>query len=487
MEAEGQAGVLDAFWTAPTRNSDGSRLTDLASYRVYYAVTSSPCHGSSFVPVASSTGAPSANQTVSARLRGLATGSRYYAAVSAVDRHDNESPCSNVVSAVAQITFAVSPTGTVNFGSVNRGHVVDRTLVVSNTRAGTVSGSVSTSGPFSIVSGRSFNLIGQGATHAVTVRFTPITSGTASANVNVSADGDSVSRLVIGTAVETTRPTVAITFPTSSKTYTTAASIISLVGHASDNAGVTRVTWVNNRGGGGTASGTPFWRTGHVALQHGSNVLTVTARDAAGNIATDTLTVTRTDTTRPTVAITFPTSSKTYTTAASIISLIGHASDNAGVTRVTWVNNRGGGGTASGTPFWRTGNVALQHGSNVLTVTARDAAGNIATDTLTVTRTDTTRPTVAITFPTSSKTYTTAASIISLVGHASDNAGVTRVTWVNNRGGGGTASGTPFWRTGNVALQHGSNVLTVTARDAAGNIATDTLTISRTATVGGAP
>jgi hypothetical protein len=67
--------------------------------------------------------------------------------------------------------------------------------------------------------------------------------------------------------------------------------------------GVTQVTWSNNRGGSGTAIGTASW-SASVALQSGSNVLTVTARDAAGNTSTDTLTVTYTPAASYTVKIT---------------------------------------------------------------------------------------------------------------------------------------------------------------------------------------
>ena len=37
------AGVLDATWTAPTTNTDGSQLTDLSFYRVYYGTSATPC------------------------------------------------------------------------------------------------------------------------------------------------------------------------------------------------------------------------------------------------------------------------------------------------------------------------------------------------------------------------------------------------------------------------------------------------------------
>lgn len=369
------------------------------------------------------------------------------------------------------------------------------------------------------------------------------------------------------TAVDTTAPVVTITGPTSAATYSTTATTMSLAGTASDNVAVTQVTWVNSRGGSGTMSGTSSWTVPSIALQSGSNVLTVTASDAAGNTSSDALTVTVTtpaDTTAPAVTIRSPATAATFKTTATTVTLGGTASDNVGVTQVSWVNNRGGGGTASGTTSW-SASVALQVGSNVLTATARDAAGNTKTATITVTLntpptmsgvanqttvrgtaasmqlsgadpdgdvltyganglppgiaiavstglisgtpttagsypvtvtvsdglqtasrtftwtvtvpTDTTAPAVAIATPTTATTYSTTAATMSLGGTSSDNVGVTQVTWANSRGGSGTATGTANWST-SVTLQSGSNVLTVTARDAAGNTATDTITVT---------
>src|SRR5688572_3909064 len=72
-----------------------------------------------------------------------------------------------VESAFAQTNFAVSPSGTVDFGSVNLRSFADRTFTVQNTDGGTVSGTVSTSPPFSVVSGSPFSLAGLGATTGV--------------------------------------------------------------------------------------------------------------------------------------------------------------------------------------------------------------------------------------------------------------------------------------------------------------------------------
>lgn len=92
------------------------------------------------------------------------------------------------------------------------------------------------------------------------------------------------------------------------------------------------------------------------------------------------------DTTAPTITITSPTSSSTYTTSSSSLTIGGTASDNVGVTQVTWSNSSGGSGTANGTTSWSRSGISLTRGTNVITVTARDAAGNTRTDTLTVTR-----------------------------------------------------------------------------------------------------
>ncbi len=332
--SSGTAGILDATWTAPTTNTDGSPLTDLASYRLYYGSSSSPCPGSSSVMVASPTSSPGPNQTMTFRLTGLTSGSLYNVAVSAVDALGNQSSCSNIASAVARADFAVSPTGTVNFGSVLLGSFADQTFTVSNTGGGTVSGSASVPAPYSIVSGSPFTLSGVGTTQVVKVRFTPTTTSTVSANITFTANGGTVSAVVTGSATgnaDTSPPTVTITSPTANATYTTGSLSLTLGGTASDNVGVTRVTWANSRGGSGTATGTTSWMASGIALQAGTNVLTVTAWDAAGNTKTASLAVTLSDTTPPSVSITSPTSSATV---SGSITLTATATDNVGVAGV---------------------------------------------------------------------------------------------------------------------------------------------------------
>jgi hypothetical protein len=93
--------------------------------------------------------------------------------------------------------------------------------------------------------------------------------------------------------LDQTPPTITITSPTSDNIYTVTSSVIAIGGSVSDTtSGVSSVTWSNDKGGNGTASGTTSWLTSSISLLSGENIITVTATDGAGNTGTDTITVT---------------------------------------------------------------------------------------------------------------------------------------------------------------------------------------------------
>ena len=88
-------------WTAPTTNTDGSPLTDLASYRVYYG-RSATCLYTPFRTVKPLTNSPPPNQTLVFRLKGLTVDELYYVAVTAVNSRGDESECTMAGSARAR-------------------------------------------------------------------------------------------------------------------------------------------------------------------------------------------------------------------------------------------------------------------------------------------------------------------------------------------------------------------------------------------------
>lgn len=282
---------------------------------------------------------------------------------------------------------------------------------------------------------------------------------------------------------DTSKPLIEITSPTRNSVLASSADTISLAGTASDAQGIAKVSWSNNRGGGGQADGTSAWHADGIPLYAGENILTVSAEDTNGNIAEDSLTVTATfaDATAPIVSITGPRQDGEFTVNADRLTLSGSAADDRDVATVVWANERGGNGIAAILGHgWSTDSIPLEEGPNKITVTATDAAGNETSASVVVfyAPPDGEPPVVTIDFPTVNATYQTSSGTINLSGESSDDQSVKTITWSNSRGGSGAVSGTAPWWVNGIPLQAGLNVIDITATDASGNVSTDTLSIT---------
>lgn len=94
------------------------------------------------------------------------------------------------------------------------------------------------------------------------------------------------------------------------------------------------------------------------------------------------------DNTPPVVSITSPTDRSGYTSSSTPLTISGIASDSGGVSIVTWSSSTGTNGTCEGTESWEA-SIDLTSGTNTITVTAEDSAGNTGSDALVVTYTTT--------------------------------------------------------------------------------------------------
>ena len=209
-------------------------------------------------------------------------------------------------------------------------------------------------------------------------------------------------------AMDTAVPKVTITSPTSRPSHTSYSSKFTIGGTASDDVGINQVAWSNDKGGSGICVGTSDWSTSEIQLSQGTNVITIFAQDTDENVGISTLTVTyvlrvivpfdpgvlkpRLQPVVPTVAITSPVPDSTYTTYYSTLNISGTASDDKGISQVTWSNDRGGSDTCLTTKLatgdisigWTASEIPLSLGINVITITAQDTNGNVASSTLTV-------------------------------------------------------------------------------------------------------
>jgi hypothetical protein len=96
-------GVLLVSWRPPTTNTDGSPLSDLASYRIYFNTAGSPCPGGLFVNVDAAVVGRTPDGRVSVILSNFVVGRIYHVAVTAVSSRGVPSDCSNTASAPARL------------------------------------------------------------------------------------------------------------------------------------------------------------------------------------------------------------------------------------------------------------------------------------------------------------------------------------------------------------------------------------------------
>ena len=87
-------------------------------------------------------------------------------------------------------------------------------------------------------------------------------------------------------------PTVQITSPTVNDGVATADPTVTVGGVAFDDQQLAGLSWSSDRGGGASFGPAATWTVAGVPLLPGDNVITLSATDAGGNVATDTLAVT---------------------------------------------------------------------------------------------------------------------------------------------------------------------------------------------------
>ncbi|MCU1336903.1 MAG: peptidase and matrixin and adamalysin [Bryobacterales bacterium] len=267
----------------------------------------------------------------------------------------------------------------------------------------------------------------------------------------------------------------------------TTSAAITLSGTVTGGSSAPAVTWVTSTGAsdGASISGVN-WTILSVPLAIGLNSITVTATDATGSVSR-TVSVTRQTVTPPVPGpLVLTVNVPPATTTSATISLSGTVSGGSGGIAVTWVTSTAAsdGSTISGVN-WNISDIPLAIGLNIITVTAADPTESVSRI-LNVTRltvivppvgTDTTGPTLNITYPSSTSLATTLASL-TFTGTASDPSGVASVTWSTDTGGAGTASGTAQWSAA-IPLLVGFNQVIIRATDTVGNMSWRSVVVTR--------
>jgi len=297
-----------------------------------------------------------------------------------------------------------------------------------------------------------------------------------SATARDAAGNQQTATVSVTVANDTTPPTVSLTSPAANTVVT---GTIAIGASASDDVGVVSVQFaVDGVNLGGERTAAPYvveWNSG--TAPNGVHVLSAAARDAAGNQQTATVSVTvANDATPPTVSLTSPAANAVVT---GTIAFAAVAADDHGVAGVQFAVDGINFGAEQTTAPYRASwdSATVPNGAHVLTATARDAAGNQQTATVVVSvANDTTPPDISLTTPSADAVVTGTIAFGAL---ASDDVGVAGVQFaIDGVNLGSEVGADPFATTWNTStVPNGAHVLTATARDAAGNQRTASVTV----------
>lgn len=450
-------------WNAPTTYTDGTPMTDLTGYKIYYGTSSG--NYSNVTDVGNVTSYTVAN---------LATGT-YYFAVTAYDSAGVESAYSN------EVVLTPSPSPPVSSAITDP---VNGAMI--NTTSYTIRGTATTGASkveVGITSSGATAWYPAAGTTSWTYSWSPASDGMytvtsratdASGNVEVPGAGISVT-------VDRGKPASSITAPATSSSISRSSANYYIVGTATDSvSGVKKVevstdagtTWL-------AATGTSSWSyVWALPSTDGSYGIMSRATDNAGNVESPKPAVTlRIDGTAPVSSITSP-AAGTNLKANVTVSVAGTASDNGtGVKQVelsfdggtTWVK-------ASGTTSWSYAWTPTAQGSYNIVSRATDNVGNVETHGAGITVTvDSTAPVSSITAPVAGQSINRSSSQYKITGTATDAASGVKKVEVSTDGGAtwSAATGTSTWSY-SWTLPQADGIYNIMSRatDNAGNVET---------------
>ncbi|MBI4683154.1 MAG: choice-of-anchor D domain-containing protein [Nitrospirae bacterium] len=217
------AGSVTLSWNPPTVNLDGTPVTDLAGFKLYYGGT--PGNYTSIIDIGNVT---------TYQISYLSDGGTYYFAISAYDTSGNESGLSNEVSKVAVPTIQpepditiIDPIAPVNdlataFGVITKNNFSEQTITIRNDGnadliMSSVAGSDFLNAPFSILmDGCSGQTVAPASICTFKVRFSPSSIGIFSDTFNIPSNDPDENQLIIsvnGEGGPVPVPDIAITDP----------------------------------------------------------------------------------------------------------------------------------------------------------------------------------------------------------------------------------------------------------------------------------
>ena len=140
------------------------------------------------------------------------------------------------------------------------------------------------------------------------------------------------------------------------------------------------ITWNNDKGGAGEIPATPNWVITNIPIAVGGNLITVSGTNYLGNVASDTMTITRLPLPGeglPVVTVISPDD----TVDASVTHYTIKGVNNINVVGgMWWTTSKGGAGTFAAMPAWTIADIPLGMNATIITVNGTNVFGEVSSD-----------------------------------------------------------------------------------------------------------
>jgi hypothetical protein len=251
-----------------------------------------------------------------------------------------------------------------------------------------------------------------------------------------------------------------------------------------DNCSATLLTWSMTGATIATSAVTGINQIGTFTFNTGITTVTYIVRDAAGNEATCSFTVTVTDNEDPTISCPSDITQNVDAGVCNASVVVPNATidDNCSATLLTWSMTGATIATSAVTGINQIGTFTFNTGITTVTYIVRDAAGNEATCSFTVTVTDNEDPTISCPSDITQNVDAGVCNASVVVPNATigDNCGVTVLTWSMTGATVAASPATGINQIGTFTFNTGITTVTYIVRDAAGNEATCSFTVTVT-------
>lgn len=265
-------------------------------------------------------------------------------------------------------------------------------------------------------------------------------------------------------------PSVSITLPSNSGSYTTHSIIETVSGTCSSD--VVSMSSSNGAFEHIDCATTGTWSLYPFVLTQGDNLFDIVAFDNAGNFSNSTLTITY-NYVPSSLRITGPNNGSNFVT--NVQSQLVHGTCSEDMTNLGTTLGSVDTSTCATTGEWSLAAYNLASGDNTFTISGLDYLGNMLTDSITITY-DTSAPAIAITAPNGGVDFATGQQVQTISGTCS--ADVTSITTNNSVLVNSDCANTGTWSSGSYVLAAGVNTFIATAHTLAGNTSSATITVT---------